>query len=217
MDYTGRARRIQRVYADLYQRQKQPLLIVISGPSGVGKDTVLQRMKERGLPFHFVVTANTRPIRPGEVDGVDYIFVTREMFAEMVESGELLEHALVYDQHKGIPKQQVRDALASGKDVLMRIDVQGAETIRGLAPEALLIFLSTRNDDELVRRLKQRKTETPEGLKLRIATAREELKRAEMFDYYVINADMQLDAAVDTIMDIISAEHHRTHPRKVDL
>lgn len=205
------------MYADLYQRQKQPLLIVISGPSGVGKDTVLQRMKERGLPFHFVVTANTRPIRPGEVDGVDYIFVTREKFAEMVESGELLEHALVYDQHKGIPKQQVRDALASGQDVLMRIDVQGAETIRGLAPEALLIFLSTRNDDELVRRLKKRKTETPEGLKLRIATAREELKQAEMFDYYVINADMQLDAAVDTIMDIISAEHHRTHPRKVDL
>jgi guanylate kinase len=205
------------VYADLYQRQKQPLLIVISGPSGVGKDTVLQRMKERGLPFHFVVTANTRPIRPGEVDGVDYIFVTREKFAEMVESGELLEHALVYDQHKGIPKQQVRDALASGQDVLMRIDVQGADTMRGLAPEALLIFLSTRNDDELVRRLKQRKTETPEGLKLRIATAREELKQAEKFDYYVINADMQLDAAVDTIMDIISAEHHRTHPRKVDL
>ncbi|MGA9191668.1 MAG: guanylate kinase [Anaerolineales bacterium] len=202
---------------DLVEEQHQPLLIVISGPSGVGKDSVLQRMKERDLPFHFVVTATTRPKRPGEVDGVDYYFVTHDEFAEMIEQGELLEYAIVYNDYKGIPKGQVRQALASGRDVMMRIDVQGAETIRELCPDALLVFLSTRSEGELVSRLEARKTETPEGLKLRIATARQELKRVGMFDYYVINADHRLDETVDIILSIIRAEHHRTQPRKVTL
>lgn len=202
---------------DLIERQRHPLLVVISGPSGVGKDTVLQRMKERGLPMHFVVTATTRPKREGEQDGVDYFFVSREQFAEMIEQGELLEYAIVYQDYKGIPKSQVREALGSGTDVVMRLDVQGAETIRKLYPEALLIFLSTRSEDELVRRLQARKTETAENLKLRIATARQELRRVDMFDYYVINADNQLDATVDTIASIIKAEHHRTDPRRVQL
>jgi guanylate kinase len=205
------------VHPDLVEEQRQPLLIVISGPSGVGKDSVLQRMKERSLPFHFVVTATTRPQRPGEVDGVDYYFVTHDEFAEMIEQGELLEYAIVYNDYKGIPKGQVREALASGQDVMMRIDVQGAETIRELCPDALLIFLSTRNEAELVRRLEARKTETPEGLKLRIATARQELKRVGMFDYYVVNADHRLDETVDIILSIIRSEHHRTQPRKVTL
>ena len=196
---------------------RSPLLIVISGPSGVGKDTVLQRMKECGLPFHFVVTATTRPQRPGEVDGVDYFFLTHDQFADMIEHNELLEHAIVYNDYKGIPKQQVRQALASGQDVVMRIDVQGAETIRSLCPDALLIFLSTETEEELIGRLSQRKTETPEGLKLRIATARQELKRLELFDYFVVNADLKLDSAVDTILAIIEAEHHRTRPRRVTL
>jgi guanylate kinase len=174
-------------------------------------------MKERSLPFHFVVTATTRPQRPGEVDGVDYYFVTHDEFAEMIEQGELLEYAIVYNDYKGIPKGQVREALASGQDVMMRIDVQGAETIRELCPDALLIFLSTRNEAELVRRLEARKTETPEGLKLRIATARQELKRVGMFDYYVVNADHRLDETVDIILSIIRSEHHRTQPRKVTL
>jgi guanylate kinase len=205
------------VHPDLVEEQRQPLLIVISGPSGVGKDSVLQRMKERELPFHFVVTATTRPQRPGEEDGVDYYFVTHDEFAEMIEQGELLEYAIVYNDYKGIPKGQVRQALASGRDVIMRIDVQGAETIRELCPDALLIFLSTRTEDELVSRLEARKTETPEGLKLRIATARQELKRVTMFDYYVINPDHRLDDTVDIILSIIQAEHHRTEPRKVTL
>lgn len=202
---------------DLVEEQRQPLLIVISGPSGVGKDSVLQRMKERDLPFHFVVTATTRPQRPGEEDGIDYYFVTHDEFAEMIELGELLEYAIVYNDYKGIPKEQVRQALASGQDVMMRIDVQGAETIRALCPDALLIFLSTQTEAELVRRLEARKTETPEGLKLRIATARQELKRVGMFDYYVTNPDHRLDETVDVILSIIEAEHHRTQPRKVTL
>ena len=202
---------------ELIANQRRPLLIVISGPSGVGKDTVLQRMMERQLPFHFVVTATTRAIRPNEVDGKDYIFVTRDQFAEMIEQGELLEHAFVYNDYKGIPRQQVQQALASGRDVVMRLDVQGAETIRKLFPQALMIFLTTQSEVELVERLRVRRTEESESLKLRIATARQELKRVDIFDYLVVNPDQRLDNTVDTIMAIINAEHHRTHPRVVQL
>jgi guanylate kinase len=194
-----------------------PLLIVISGPSGAGKDSILQRMKERNLPFHFVVTATTRPPRPNEVHGQDYFFVTKEEFARMIEQNELLEYAIVYGDYKGIPKQQVRQALASGQDVILRIDVQGAETIRKLVPEALLIFVTVESEEELVRRLKRRKTESPEELALRIATARKELQRIEAFDYVVVNEEDRLDEAVDTIAAIIVAEHHRVHHRRISL
>jgi guanylate kinase len=195
----------------------EPLLIVISGPSGVGKDSVIKTMKERDLPFHFVVTATTRSRRQEEVHGVDYFFVSSEKFTQMIENDELLEYAIVYDDYKGIPKEQVRQALASGKDVIMRIDVQGAATIRQISPQALLIFLTTQNEEEMIERLKQRKTETTDGLNKRIETAREELKRVHEFDYVVINSDCHLDDAVDTILAIIRAEHHRAIPKKVTL
>ncbi|HRN50580.1 MAG TPA: guanylate kinase [Anaerolineales bacterium] len=195
----------------------EPLLIVISGPSGVGKDSVLEIMKQRGLPFHFVVTATTRPPRPEERDGVDYLFVSREEFAGLIEKEELLEYAIVYNDYKGIPKDQVRKALSSGKDVVMRVDVQGAATVRKISPEAILVFITTSSEDELVERLERRKTETPENLKLRIATARQEFKRIDEFDYVVVNRDGELDDTVDRIEDIISAEHHRVNPRRVQL
>ena len=203
--------------SNLLDRQHRPLLIVISGPSGVGKDSVLQRMKTRGLPFHFVVTATTRPRRPEEVDGVDYHFVSKETFARMIERDELLEYAIVYNDYKGIPKSQVRDALESGRDVVMRIDVQGAETIRQLAPEAVLIFLSTRTEQALVERLQARKTESEESLSLRIATARQELRKVDLFDYFVVNDEYRLEDAVDNIVAIVRAEHLRTKPREVQL
>ena len=203
--------------SEFYPIQAEPMLIVISGPSGVGKDTVLQRMKERNLPFHFVVTATTRPPRANEVEGVDYFFVSHDEFARMIDEDELLEYAIVYTDYKGIPKSQVRQALDSGKDVIMRIDVQGAETIRKLCPEALLIFLTTQNQEELVARLHERKTESDDGLSLRIATARQELKRIEQFDYVVVNRAEQLDTTVDIIVSIILAEHHKVQGRKVTL
>jgi guanylate kinase len=205
------------MYEEMLSRQTQPLLIVISGPSGVGKDSVLQCMKERDLPFHFVVTATTRPQREGEVHGVDYFFTTQDEFETMIADGELIEHALVYDDYKGIPKGQVQQALASGRDAIMRIDVQGAATIRELFPEALLIFLSTSTEEELIERLRARRTETPENLNLRLTTARKEMNQIDLFDYYVINAANHLDLAVDTILDIIKSEHHRSTPRKVTL
>jgi guanylate kinase len=195
----------------------EPLLIVLSGPSGVGKDSVINRMKERGLPFHFVVTATTRAMRPYEIDGRDYIFLSSEEFAHMIESDELLEYAIVYNDYKGIPKQQVRAALNSGKDVIMRIDVQGAATIRKFVPNAVLIFLTTESEADMVQRLQARQTETPDALKLRIATARQELKRASEFDYAVVNKQAQLDVTVDDVQAIITAEHHRVVQRKVEL
>jgi len=195
----------------------EPLLIVISGPSGVGKDTVIERMKEMNQPIHFVVTATNRPPRPGEVHGQDYFFVSTDEFAAMIENDELIEYALVYNDYKGVPKAQVRQALKSGKDVVMRVDVQGANTIKQLYPEALLIFLTTQNEDELVNRLKARQTESSEELNLRIATARKERQRINDFDYVVVNRDSHLNEAVDTILDIINAEHHRVKQRKVIL
>lgn len=194
-----------------------PLLIVISGPSGVGKDSVLNAMKEDGLPFHFVVTATTRPRRAEEQDGVDYIFVGREEFAQMIDENELLEYALVYGDYKGIPKAQVRKALETGKDVVMRVDVQGAATVRKISPEAILIFLTTSSEEELVDRLESRKTESAEDLKLRIATARQEFKRIAEFDYIVVNRDNALAETVNVIKAIIDAEHHRVQPRRVNL
>ena len=193
------------------------LLVVISGPSGVGKDTVVHHLKQRGLPFHFVVTATSRPKRPDEVHGVDYFFYSEAEFLDLLEQGELLEHALVYNEHKGVPKQQVRDAMASGLDVVMRVDVQGAKTIKQLAPEAIAIFLMARDEAELAQRLRMRKTESEEHLQTRLQAAREELHYLDLFDYRVVNADSEVEAAVSTILAIIEAEHHRTHPRQVTL
>ena len=177
----------------------------------------MQRMKERGLPFHFVVTATTRPQRNNEVHGRDYFFVSKEEFARMIDEDDLIEHAMVYGDYKGIPKKQVREALASGMDVVMRIDVQGAETVRKLASDALMIFITTENEKDLVHRLETRKTETVDSLALRIATARKELKRVEAFDYLIVNREFHLDETVDLIRAIIDAEHHRVKPRKVEL
>jgi guanylate kinase len=151
------------------------------------------------------------------VHGVDYFFVSNERFIEMIEGDELLEYATVYEDYKGVPKEQVRQALASGQDVIMRVDVQGAATIREISPQACQIFLTAQNEAEQIERLKQRKTETPERLLKRIETARVELQRMHEFDYVVLNRDCHLDEAVDTILAIIRAEHHRTSPQKVTL
>lgn len=193
------------------------LLIVISGPSGVGKDTVIQRMKERNLPFHFVVTATTRQPRSNEVHGRDYYFVSHEEFARMIEADELLEFAYVYNDYKGIPRSQVRKALDSNMIVVMRLDVQGASTIRRLCPGALLIFLTTLDEEELVNRLKDRDTDSHEAISMRIAMARREFTRLDEFDYVLVNREHRLDDTVDNILAIINAEQHRVHPRKVTL
>ena len=199
------------------QNEPHPILVVLSGPSGVGKDTTLALMKRRELPFHFVVTATTRPRRPTEVDGVDYDFVSVGEFAEMIDADELLEYAVVYGDYKGIPKSHVRNALASGKDVILRIDVQGAATIRRLIPEAVTIFLVAESEEELMRRLRERKTETPDGLKMRIATARKEMQHLHDFHYVVVNRDDRQDETVDKVISIIQAEKCRVDWSPVEL
>jgi guanylate kinase len=195
----------------------QPLLLVISGQAGAGKDSLVQRMKERGYPFYFVVTATDRPPRPGEVHGRDYFFLSTEEFLRLEQEGELLEHAIVYGQHKGIPRSQVRQALASGMDVIMRLDVQGAATVRQMVPEAVLIFVTTDSEEELERRLRARGGDTPEQLRKRLATAREEAQRLDEFDYVVVNRAGELDQAVDDVLAIVRAEHCRVRHRRVQL
>ena len=203
---------------DLYHYPQYPLLIVISGPSGVGKDTIARRLIERKPDaFYFVVTATTRPPRPGEVDGRDYFFVSTDEFARMINEDELLEYAMVYNDYKGVPKQQIRDALASGKDVIMRVDPQGAATIRKLIPNAITIFLIAESEQAMVTRLRERKSETPEGLSLRIAPARQEMKRIGEFDYCVINAQEEQEKTVDKILCIIRAEKSRVDQEPVRL
>lgn len=194
-----------------------PLLVVISGPSGVGKDSVLMRMRELAFPFHFVVTATSRPIRPGEIDGYDYHFVSVERFEQMIRDDELLEWAEVYGQYKGIPKVEVRQAMASGRDVVLRINVDGAATIKRIAPEAVFIFLAPASPEELRRRLMLRRTESISEIERRLAVAAEELEQVQHFDYVVINREDRLDEAVGQIRAIIIAEKQRVFPRRVTL
>lgn len=195
----------------------QPLLVVISGPSGVGKDAVIRSLQKRNLPLHFVVTMTSRAPRDEEVDGVDYFFVSREKFEELVEQDAFLEHAVVYNDYKGIPKPQIREAMESKKDVILRVDVQGARTLRHLCPDAVLIFLIPTNEKEWIDRLDNRDTETKESLDLRKQTAYSELQQLPDFDYVVVNTQNCLEETVDAIVSIIRAEHHRVHPRKVTL
>ena len=214
---TQQIRHLDSSDLDSYVRGGNPLLVIISGPSGAGKDSVVKRMKELGYPFHFVITATTRPPRQGEQDGVDYFFLSDQAFQDLIDQDELLEHALVYGEHKGIPKQQVRQALASGMDVIMRVDVQGAATVRGLVPDAILVFLIPDSEKGMLQRLRSRKTETDATLQRRVATMREELKRIKEFDYVVVNRDGQLDCAVEAIVAIMRAEKCRARPREVHL
>ena len=139
--------------------QTSPLLVVISGPSGVGKDTVLEQVQRAHDGWHFVVTATTRPKRPGERDGVDYIFMEPAQFQALLAQDGFLEHAKVYGKEYGVPRGQVEEALRSGKDVIVKTDVQGARTIRAKLPEALLIFLAPPDMEELERRLRVRESE----------------------------------------------------------
>ena len=194
-----------------------PLLVVLSGPSGVGKDAVLSVLRQYDQPWHFAVTATTRPMRPGERDGVDYIFLDPETFARMLERDEFLECAEVYGRWYGVPRSQARDAIRTGRDVFLKIDVQGAATIRRMAPEALLIFLMPPSMDDLRQRLEGRMTESSADVERRLATARQELAQIHNFDYRVINPDGHPEQAAADIAAIVTAEKCRVAPRLVQL
>ncbi len=194
-----------------------PLLVIVSGPSASGKTTVLAGLRKLCRPWHFAVTATTRPMRPGEVDGKDYIFMDTADFLRAQERDELLESAQVYDRWYGVPRWQVRDPLISGKDVILGIDVQGAATIRSIAPEALSVFVMPSSMEELRSRLAQRGTEDDAEMQRRLQEASVELSRIDEFDYRVVNRNGALDDAVQEIDAIIAAEKCRVNPRLVQM
>ncbi|KAI3459336.1 hypothetical protein Pfo_015999 [Paulownia fortunei] len=192
-----------------------PLIIVISGPSGVGKDAVIKRLREVREDLHFVVTATSRAKRPGEVDGKDYFFLSKEKFLTMIEKNELLEYALVYGDYKGVPKQQIRDYMAKGCDIVLRVDIQGAAALkRILRNSAVFMFLVAESEEALVKRLINRKTETAEALLMRVASAREELRHFKEFDYVVVNKEGELESSVKLVESIIDAEKAKVQQRR---
>ena len=180
-------------------------LFVLSGPSGVGKDAVLSRIRQFGRPYHFTITATTRRMRPGERDGVDYIFLARETFSHMIDRGELLEWAEVHGNLYGVPKSQVVEAQERGLDVIMKVDVQGAATIRRMMPDTELIFLAPPDMRTLERRMRIRDTESESEFRLRLETAHREMKESHSFDHIVVNHDDGIDVAADAIDRIIQS------------
>ena len=200
-----------------FNMSTRPLFIVVSGPSGVGKDAVLTRMKESGCPLEYIVTVTTRPRRAKEKDNIDYHFVSMERFQEMIGNKELLEWANVYGNMYGVPKPPVKQALERGQDIIVKIDIQGAATIKKILPQAVFIFLMPTSIEELVTRLRQRHTELPFDLALRIKTAEEEIKQLSLFDYIVVNKQGEIDQTVSQIEAIIAAEKCRVTPRQVAL
>jgi len=193
------------------------LLVVVSGPSGVGKDSVIGRARELGCRLHFVTTVTSRPPRPNEVDGRDYHFVSAARFQALIAAGELLEWALVYGDYKGNRRADVRAALEAGHNVVLRVDIQGARTIRRLAPSAILVFITTASWEELEERLRRRKTESEEALARRLRIAQEEMLALPEFDYVIVNRDGELDAAARRLKAIVEAEECRVQPRRVTL
>jgi len=196
---------------------RRSLLIVLSGPSGTGKDAVLSKMKELGYPLEYIVTVTTRPKRAKERNNVDYHFVSTEKFQEMVKNNELLEWANVYGKWYGVPKQPIKQALDKGQDIIVKVDTQGAATIKKILPQSVFIFLTPPSMEELTLRLKQRHTELPSDLALRLKTAEEEIKQLPLFDYIVLNQRDDIDRAISDIKAIITAEKCRITPREVAL
>lgn len=189
---------------DLRSRRR-PRVFIISGPSGVGKDSIIDRLRERESDTHFAVTATTRERRESERDGIHYYFLSRAQFATRVAEGEFLEFANVYGEQYGVPKSPVRAALHRGQDVVVKIDVQGAAAIRTIIPESTGIFIAPESMDSLRLRLSARKSDDPLALARRFEEARHELLRAHEFDYVVFNETNGLLRAIDEIGAIIRA------------
>lgn len=212
--------RVPQSEARTKQRPKtssEPLLIVLSGPSGVGKDAVLTRMKKLARPLHYVVTATTRPKRAREKDGIDYHFLSHEEFRRMLNKHWFLEWANVYGNYYGVPKDEIRSALSRGADAIVKVDVQGAASIKRILPQAVFIFLMPPSVEELEKRLTRRSSESSEDLALRLRRAKVEMETMPLFDYVITSHQDKLDDVVAQIDTIIAAEKRRVKPRIVKL
>jgi guanylate kinase len=195
-----------------------PIVVVISGPSGVGKDVMIDRMIESDrIGFHFTVTATTRDPRPGEKDGINHHFVTVDDFVNLIANDDLLEWAQVYGNYYGVPKKQVRDALTAGNHVIMRVDVQGAKRLSEIIPEALLIFIIPPSLDVLKSHLEKRGVDLEVEMTKRLAAANEEISQANLFDFTVTNEEGRLDDTVNEVVEIIESESQRIPPRRVSI
>lgn len=192
----------------------KPLLVILSGPSGVGKDAVFSRMKQLARPFHYPVTATTRPPRPTEQNGVDYHFLSKEEFDQKIAQNQFLEWAEVYGNYYGVPKEEVEPALKRGQDVIVKVDVQGAATLKRLLPEAIAIFLMPPSEEELVQRLEQRHSESQADLHRRLKTVKQEMKSLRLFNYVIVNHTDKLDETVAQIEDIVTAQKLQVEPKK---
>lgn len=193
-------------------------VFVISGPSGVGKDTIKNCLRECKFRIGFCVTATTRPAREGEQHGRDYYFLSEDEFKSMLERGQFIEHAIVHGKHwYGIPLEGLRAGLRSGDDVLVTPDVKGAATLRALIPNAISIFLAPANPEDLRRRIEDPKSGRLEDLEQRLKTAAAEMRRMGEFDYVVVNENGKLDRTVKQVKAIITAERLRVKQRRVVL
>lgn len=194
-----------------------PRVFIISGPSGVGKDAVIEQLRKQFPRAQYVVTATTRPMRVGERDGVHYKFMTREDFEAGIDAHAFIENALVYENHYGVPKQPIVDGLAEGRDVIIKVDVKGADTLRRKITNTISIFLAPESMEELLTRLRDRKTDDPDVLMKRFRTASQELEKVEEFDYVVFNEDDQLDATVQAIVNIVKVERLKVGVPEIEL
>ena len=194
-----------------------PLLVVISGPSGVGKDAILEQLRIHRPDFFYAVTATTRPMRANEKDGYDYIFLSKNQFLDLQAKDEFLEHAEVYGNHYGVPKKQIREALNNATNAFVKIDVQGARTIKSLERNALLIFIAPPSLMELERRLRERKADSAAQMDIRIATAKHEMDQSSWFDSVVINDTDKLEDTVEQILGIVASEQNRPESQSIRL
>jgi guanylate kinase len=199
------------------QPRTTPLLVVLSGPSGVGKDTVIRAVKASGFPIHHVVTATTRAPRAGEVHGRDYYFVSDEEFDRMIACNELLEYADVHGRRYGTPIAELRSAFSRGEDALLKIDVQGALQVKRRIPQAIFVFLAPPSIEELIARLTTRRTESSQELELRIKNAYFEMAQKPSYDYVIINRDDGVEQAAEQLKCIIIAEKLRIHRQPIEL
>ncbi len=197
--------------------EQQGLLFVLSAPSGTGKDSVIQALKGLGMDFHVVTSVTTRAPRRGESEGHPYHFISQAEFDQLIARDELIEYARVHGNWYGQPRRQIKEQLQAGRDVLLKVDVQGAATIRQKIPQAILIFLAPETQGALAKRLSKRQTESEEQFHRRLADATNELAQYHWYDYLVINREGQLAQAVEQVRAIMIAEHCRVQPRYVEL